>query len=149
MLRLTGAISTFGSTAAIAVTSGTVVLAHAANSYFSTALSGADLEIAVTGAAGAGALTFTNTGTGTAPVLQIDAGVAFGNTIAGFAGADTIDLRGFGFGAGVADSYAGGTLSLSDGSATASLVFSGTYTAASFAFADDHHGGTVISVSHK
>jgi len=80
--------------------------------------------------------------------LQIDSGVVFGNTIAGFAHQDTIDVRGFGFGAGVTDSYTNGTLVLTSSAGSDTLSVSGSFTAGSFAFADDHHGGVVVSLVH-
>ena len=146
VLRLEGAISGDG-TAVLSAGAGTIVLGNASDNYSATSLYDARLEVAATGAAGAGRLSFIG-GAAQAPVLQIDAGVDFGNTIAGFAGQDTIDLRGFVFGGAVTDTFAGGTLTLSNGGGSTSLSFSGTYAAASFAFADDHHGGTVIAFVH-
>ena len=146
ILRLTGAISG-DSTAVLSAGAGQVVLANASNSYSATSLYDAHLEIAATGAAGAGVLSFVG-GAAQAPVLQIDAGVAFANTIIGFAGQDTIDLRGFAFGGGVTDTFAGGTLTLSNGAGSTSLSLSGTYTAFSFALASDHHGGTTVALVH-
>ena len=147
VLRIAGQISAYDG-ATLDAASGSIVLLNAADSYAGTSLFDATLEIGATGAAGAGTLSFTGTGAD-APVLQIDADVAFANAIAGFAGADTIDLRGFAFGAGVTDRFSAGTLTLSDGSATTSLVLAGSYGGGSFAFADDRHGGTVVSVVHR
>ena len=147
VLRIAGQISAYDG-ATLDAASGSIVLLNAADSYAGTSLFDATLEIGATGAAGAGTLSFTGTGAD-APVLQIDADVAFANTIAGFAGADTIDLRGFAFGAGVTDMFSAGTLTLSDGSATTSLVLAGSYGGGSFTFADDRHGGTVVSVVHR
>ena len=146
VLKLDGKISSYAS-ATLVAGSGTVVLDNGRNSFAALGVYNARLEIAATGAAGAGTIGFTG-GNAQAPVLQIDGGVDVGNTIAGFAGADTIDLRGFAFGSGVTDQFSGGTLTLSNGTGTTSLVLSGTYSAASFGFSDDHHGGTVIAFVH-
>ena len=146
VLKLAGAISAYAS-ATLVASSGTVVLDNGANGFTALGDYAARLEIGVAGAAGTGAIGFAG-GAAQAPVLQIDAGVALTNTITGFAGNDTIDLSGFAFGTGVTDQFAGGTLTVSNGSTTVGLVLSGTYTAASFGISDDHHGGTVIGVTH-
>ncbi len=146
VLSLDGQISS-DNTANLQASSGTVVLDNAGNTYNSTSIYAALLDVAVTGAAGNGMMSFVG-GPSQSAVLQIDAGVDFANTIAGFAGQDTIDLRGFAFGAGTTDIFAGGTLTLSNGGGSTSLSFSGPYAASSFALASDQHGGTVIAFAH-
>jgi hypothetical protein len=130
--------------AVLSAGTGHIILSNGANNYGSTADFNATVEIAAKGAAGGGTFVFTG-GPVQAPVLQIDAGAALTNTIASFAGLDTIDLRGFAFGTGVTDNFANGELKLSNG---ATLAFAGTYTAANFTFADDHHGGTLVAFKH-
>ena len=142
-LDLTGVISG-ASDAILSSGSGHVILANGANSFSAASLYSGTLEIAASGAAGVGVLSFT----GMAGRLQIDSGVVFGNTIAGFAHQDMIDVRGFGFGAGVTDSYTNGTLVLTSSAGSDTLSVSGSFTAGSFAFADDHHGGVVVSLVH-
>lgn len=83
--------------------------------------------------------------------LQLDHSTAFIGEIAGFGGADTIDLRDVIFGSGTTLGYkanssnAGGTLVVSDGTHTSALALLGQYTATSFAVASDGHGGTIIA----
>jgi hypothetical protein len=63
-------------------------------------------------------------------------------TIGGFAAHDTIDIAV----AATTFTYAGGTLTLLDhGRPVDTLLFKGAYTAANFAVAADHHGGTDIT----
>ncbi len=145
-LAFTGVISGQND-AILSAGTGHIVLANGANSYHATSLFNATLEIAATGAAGAGTLTFTG-GATDHPVLQLDHGVAFTNMIAGFAGHDAIDLRGFAFGSNITDNFAAGTLTLTDGSQTASLALVGTYHSTEFMFATDQHGGTLIELGH-
>jgi hypothetical protein len=105
---------------------------------------GAALEI---GSAAANAVTFASA-SGT---LQLDQSQVFSGTIAGFGGQNQIDLGDVGFSAAATLSYAGsagnpgGTLTVSDGTNTASLALIGQYAAASFAAASDGHGGTLIT----
>lgn len=146
VLKLDGAISSIDS-ATLLASSGQVVLDNGANDYTATSIYGARLEIAVTGAAGAGAMRFVGNAA-QMPVLQIDAGVDFTNIISGLGGHDMIDLRGFAFGHGVTDSFAGGTLTLTNSHTTTSLALAGSYTTASFILAGDSHGGTAITFAH-
>ncbi len=143
-LDLTGTI-TGEQDAVLSAGSGHVVLDNTNNTYGATALYNAHLEIAATGAAGAGTLTFTGGSTGQAPTLQIDAGVAFANTIAGFTGTDSIDLQGFAFGTGVTDRLVNAHLVVSNASASDTLSVAGNYIAGNFSFSDDRHGGTLIT----
>lgn len=75
----------------------------------------------------------------------------FHGTIAGFGADQTMDLRSILDGSGPAPSFAytgnssGGTLTLSDGTHSASLAFNGSYAASGFHLASDGHGGSSIS----
>ena len=64
------------------------------------------------------------------------------------AGSDQIDLRGLNYNS-VHSSFvsSSGTLSVNDGSTTASLQFLGQYSQDNFHFADDGNGGTVVIAS--
>ena len=146
VLKLDGQISSIGS-ATLVAGSGTVVLDNGGNNFAALGLYDARLEIAATGAAGAGTIGFAG-GAAQSPVLQIDAGVTATNTIAGFAGNDTIDLSGFAFGSGVTEQFAAGTLTLTSSQGSESLSLSGTYSAGDFVLSSDHHGGTAIKLTH-
>jgi T5SS/PEP-CTERM-associated repeat protein len=149
-LRLTGDITAGYSSApeTLAATIGTVILAHAGNSYDATDLYGATLVIAAENAAGRGLLTFIG-GSHTPATLIVDPGLAFNNQISGFGGGDTIDAAGIKFGADFSASWtagsAGGTLTLSDGQRALTLNFSGSYSLETFDFAPDAHGGTAVT----
>lgn len=88
--------------------------------------------------------------------LVIDKAADFTGTITGFTGngtlsnSDLIDLKDINFGNLNKESYVenragtGGTLTLSAGTQTASINFSGNYTLQNFKFASDGHGGTLV-----
>lgn len=112
-----------------------------------TIIQGGLAHVAVGGAAND--VTFQGEG-GT---LQLDSSDLFSGEIAGFGDTDIIDLRDIAFSAGTTLGYTAdpgngsGTLTLSDGVHSASLVLLGQYSAASFALASDGHGGTMITES--
>jgi hypothetical protein len=58
-------------------------------------------------------------------------------------GSDQIDLKGINFNT-VHDSYSNGVLSVTDGTNSAALDFSGSYVLANFSFASDGNGGTIV-----
>jgi hypothetical protein len=97
--------------------------------------------------ADSGSVTFA----GPQGTLQLDSATGFSGQIADFGALDQIDLAAIGFGANTTLGYTpnngntGGTLTVSDGTHTASLALLGQYMAASFATASDGHGGTLIS----
>jgi hypothetical protein len=75
-------------------------------------------------------------------VLDLSAPGSFAGTIAGFSGADVIDLLATTV-TGV--SFSNGTLTVVNGATTeAVLTLSGSYTSSSFAFGSDGNGGTYI-----
>jgi hypothetical protein len=102
-------------------------------------------------------VTFNNgTGTPTYGELVLADAPAFTGQIFGFTGtapglatSDAIDLTDINFTTLTTKSYsgnsAGGTLVVSDGTNTTTLYFSGNYTLASFYFANDGQGGTLIT----
>jgi len=113
--------------------------------------SGTTVEI---GAASAVTVDFAN-GAGTNGTLVLDDAREFTGQIVGFTGdgtaanSDAIDLVDLHF-ATATETYAessagtGGTLTISDGTNTANLNFTGDYTLANFKFSDDGSDGTLI-----
>ena len=103
------------------------------------------MEILSGGLAGANPITYAANA-----ALILDASVNFGGTIAGFALGDFLDLRDISFNPGTTTrNYVGntssGTLTVSDGTHTASIALLGQYMAAQFNLASDGHGGTVVT----
>ncbi len=84
--------------------------------------------------------------------LVLDQPATFSGTVSGFGAQSTIDLPGIAFDAQTTLGYlpssnqAGGTLSLTDGSHSASIALLGQYMASSFAVVGDNHGGTMVGV---
>jgi hypothetical protein len=82
-------------------------------------------------------------------MLKLDQPSTFSGEIFGFtgngtlAGSDQIDLAGMNYNT-VHDSYANGVLTVTDGTNTVNLNFSGTYSLGNFKFADDGSGGTIV-----
>ena len=88
---------------------------------------------------------------GTTGKLIIDQPSSFTGQIQGFtgdgtlSGSDQIDLSGINHdSSGFTDSYSDGTLTVSDGTNTANIHFTGTYNESNFSFASDGHGGTIV-----
>ena len=107
---------------------------------------GATLEF---GAADSGSVTF-NSSTG---ILRLDSSATFSGQINGFAGdgtlsgSDQIDLRDINHSSNqfsATYNSANHTLSVTDGTNTANLNLTGTYTQDNFKFATDEHGGTIV-----
>lgn len=109
---------------------------------------------------GAGALAYVHTGgtmddvifAGPNASLVLDQASSFSGSISGWQVNDSIDLGDMLFSDGVTSfAYAqnsdntGGTLTVSDGTHTASLSLLGQYSAADFALSSDGHGGTLIT----
>ncbi|WP_375313361.1 hypothetical protein WHZ77_09070 [Bradyrhizobium sp. A5] len=109
---------------------------------------------------GAGALAYVHGGgtiddvifAGANAALVLDQASSFTGTISGWQDHDSIDLGDILFSDGVTSlAYAqngdnsGGTLTVSDGTHTASLSLLGQYSAADFALSSDGHGGTLIT----
>ena len=109
---------------------------------------------------GAGALTFVHAGGtiddvvfgGPDAALVLAQASSFTGTISGWQDYDSIALADILFNDGVTslsyaanDDNSGGTLTVSDGTQTATLSLLGQYSAADFALSSDGHGGTLIS----
>jgi hypothetical protein len=88
---------------------------------------------------------------GSSGTLQMDQSQAFTGTIAGFTGADQLDLTDIGWGANSSLAYhansagTGGTLSVGDGVHVANLTLLGQYSAANFSISGDGRGGTIVN----
>jgi hypothetical protein len=109
--------------------------------------SGAMLNIA---AASAATVTFGNNSDTTGELILNDSKEFTGN-IVGFkgdgtlSGSDQIDLSDINYNSGsFTDSYSNGILTVSDGTNTANLHFTGTYSLDNFKFASDGNGGTIV-----
>jgi autotransporter passenger strand-loop-strand repeat protein len=121
-------------------------------------LAGGEVEIKSGGTAGSSTIVFSDGG-----LLKLDDAAAFSGTISGFtSGNDSIDLANINF-SGATLSYSGaaptevtfgdlaswtslsGTLTIGDGSHTASLAMLGDYTSGNFHLSDDGHGGTLVT----
>ena len=107
-----------------------------------TIAAGATVEIS---SAYAGAVSFAgDTGT-----LQLDNSASFSGTVAGMTGSDSIDFADINPAKVQMPSYAGdasgGTLSVSDGTHSASIALLGNYLASTFTTASDGHGGTAVT----
>jgi hypothetical protein len=106
--------------------------------------------------AATGTVTFTNSNGNTGALVLGDSH-EFTGTIAGFTGdgtpdnSDAIDLQDINFAKLTTETYTenasgtGGTLTLSDGTNTASLNFLGNYAPANFNFSSDGNGGTLLN----
>jgi hypothetical protein len=130
---------------------GTMV-ADPPNSGTATIDSGATLDIS---AASAVSVSFTNSG-GTTGALVLNDSKDFTGVITGFAGdgtlsnSDSIDLKDIAFSSLTTETFTehsdgtGGTLTLSDGTGSANINFSGNYLLQNFSFSNDGNGGTLI-----
>ena len=110
-------------------------------------LNGGLLRIAEDGTAGSSTITFTSAG-GT---LQLDDAENFDGAISGFGVPGAIDLVDIAFGVQTTMNYlpgagnTSGTLIVSDGTHTASLLLFGQYLAANFNLASNGAGGTLVT----
>ena len=93
-----------------------------------------------------GAVTFA----GSTGALWLDQPSTFTGTVSGFRAQDVIDLPGIAFDAQTTLGYlpnsnqTGGTLSVTNGTQSASIALLGNYIASSFATVSDSHGGTMV-----
>jgi hypothetical protein len=119
-----------------------------------TATVGSDATTEIKGASGE-TVQFASTD-GNNGSLVLDNSADFTGKISGFAGdgtranSDTIDLKDIAFSSLTNETYVensdgtGGTLTLSDGTGTANINFSGNYVLQNFSFSNDGSGGTLI-----
>jgi hypothetical protein len=103
------------------------------------------LELQSGSSAGSSTITFAGGGT-----LQLDGSEAYSFLVAGFAAPDAFDLSAIKFASAMKD-YVGdtssGTLTVGDGTHSASILLLGNYTAASFSLGAESGGGagTVVT----
>ncbi|MGY2809348.1 hypothetical protein ACVIHF_006078 [Bradyrhizobium sp. USDA 4506] len=106
-----------------------------------TIAAGATLEL--TGASNAAVTFLGSTGT-----LKLDNSASFTGTVAGMSGSDTIDFANINFATVQTPTFSGdsthGTLTVTDGTVTASIALLGNYMASTFTASSDGHGGTSV-----
>ena len=130
----------------VTVQSGTLTLGQAVTGSGTFLIEGARLDFA--GIVGGGATIRFLGGGGT---LAVDTAGAFGAPVAGFAAGDALDLTSVGFTAGLNFGFAagsgGGTLTVSDGTHSASVSMLGSYAPGGFILGSDGHGGVMVGYS--
>ncbi|MCS3446158.1 MULTISPECIES: beta strand repeat-containing protein [Bradyrhizobium] len=106
-----------------------------------TVAAGTTLEL--TGASNAAVTFLGSTGT-----LKLDNSASFTGTVAGMTGSDTIDFANINFATVQTPTFSGdsthGTLTVTDGTVTASIALLGNYMASTFTASSDGHGGTSV-----
>jgi autotransporter passenger strand-loop-strand repeat protein len=116
-----------------------------------TTINGGTVEVQSGGSIGSGPITFTNAG----GILELDDSQHFHGSIAGFASPsgvnEEIDLGDITFGKKTKVSFKeakdnlSGTLTVTDGTHTATLTLLGQYSTSEFTIASDGNGGTMIT----
>ncbi|WP_461314829.1 AIDA repeat-containing protein [Bradyrhizobium embrapense] len=85
---------------------------------------------------------------GATGTLKLDNSASFAGTVAGMTGADAIDFANISFANVHTPTFNGtsssGTLTVTDGTVTASIVLLGNYMASTFTTSSDGHGGTLV-----
>ena len=140
-----------GTASAGTIRFGGVQVVEAGGTALNSIIDGGLMEVASGGSTGDPPISFTNSGGD----LQLDFSQGFNGTIGGFASpvgvAEEIDLLDIAFSAGTSVKFTeaagntSGTLTVSDGTHTASLTLLGQYATANFALASDGHGGTMVT----
>ncbi len=109
----------------------------------STATIAAGTTLELTGASNAAVTFLGSTGT-----LKLDNSASFTGTVAGMSGSDTIDFANINFANVQTPTFtgnaSGGTLTVTDGTVTASIALLGNYMASTFTASSDGHGGTSV-----
>jgi hypothetical protein len=88
--------------------------------------------------------------TASGSVLELAHSTAYSGKISGFSktGASALDLLDIGFGSKTKATFSGtsvsGVLTVTDGTHTAKIAFTGSYVASAFTVASDGHGGTMV-----
>jgi hypothetical protein len=120
------------------------VFGAASGAVVSSGGNGGAMEVVSGGSTGSSAVTFSGGGE-----LKLDASASFGGTVAGFRPGDFLDLADVAFGSTTSVSFTeatstqSGTLTVTDGTHTASVLLLGQYTAGQFTLASDGHGGSL------
>ncbi|MGY3482155.1 autotransporter passenger strand-loop-strand repeat protein [Bradyrhizobium sp. USDA 4011] len=85
---------------------------------------------------------------GSAGTLKLDNSASFSGTVAGMTGSDAIDFANISFANVHTPTFSGdsshGTLTVTDGTVTASIALLGNYMASTFTTSSDGHGGTLV-----
>ncbi|MHC2467869.1 hypothetical protein [Bradyrhizobium embrapense] len=85
---------------------------------------------------------------GATGTLKLDNSASFAGTVAGMTGADAIDFANISFANVHTPTFngtsSGGTLTVTDGTVTASIALLGNYMASTFTTSSDGHGGTLV-----
>ncbi|WP_342711237.1 AIDA repeat-containing protein [Bradyrhizobium sp. B124] len=85
---------------------------------------------------------------GSTGTLKLDNSASFNGTVAGMTGSDAIDFANINFANVHTPSFSGnasgGTLTVTDGAVTASIMLLGNYMASTFTTLSDGHGGTLV-----
>ena len=85
---------------------------------------------------------------GSTGTLKLDNSASFAGTVAGMTGSDAIDFANINFANVQTPSFSGdsshGTLTVTDGTVTASIALLGNYMASTFTTSSDGHGGTLV-----
>ncbi|WP_375778515.1 hypothetical protein ACE103_04785 [Bradyrhizobium sp. ma5] len=106
-----------------------------------TIAAGATLELP-------GASNATVTFQGSTGTLKLDNSASFSGTVAGMTGSDAIDFANINFASVHTPTFSGtstnGTLTVTDGTVTASIALLGNYMASTFTTSSDGHGGTLV-----
>jgi hypothetical protein len=97
----------------------------------------------------------TNFAAGATGTLKLDQSSSFTGSVSGFAAGDTLDLADIAFGANTTLGYSanadgtGGTLSVSDGTHSASIALFGQYSAAGFQMGSDSGAGAIVTSAEQ
>ncbi|WP_375783092.1 AIDA repeat-containing protein [Bradyrhizobium sp. Pha-3] len=85
---------------------------------------------------------------GSTGTLKLDNSASFAGTVAGMTGSDAIDFANINFASVHTPTFSGtstnGTLTVTDGTVTASIALLGNYMASTFTTSSDGHGGTLV-----
>jgi len=85
---------------------------------------------------------------GASGVLKLDAATTYTGTVSGLTPTDTLDLASLTYGANMTVGYSGttsgGTLTVGNGTQSASIALLGNYLASTFVLSSDGHGGTFV-----
>jgi fibronectin-binding autotransporter adhesin len=93
--------------------------------------------------------TFSGSGISGTGTLELDNSQHYGGTVIGFGAGDTIDLTDLTYSSSETDIWNSTThtLTISDGTHSSHIIFSGSYDQNSFALTSDGHGGTDVVMS--
>ncbi len=133
----------YGSAAATTLSSGGHEIVYSGGTISGATIAGGSLELQSGAAAGSSTIGFVSSGT-----LKLDGTGSYAMLVAGFTVPDAIDLTAVNYASATTLSYtsntSGGTLTVTDGTHSVSLLLIGNYTAGSFSLSSGSTG-TVVS----